>query len=511
MSPVGFDAGSLERSYAFLDDCPEDFLPPLVTLPIGALSERVRGLLDWREALLEGHLPPQSTWPPPEIAAPARQALSTLGLPRFCAGQPDLVDAVLHDLLSSFARGEDALRDEILARLRELEELERQHLQGVERARAQRERREPVAPGLDEHTRMRLQAQAEAEARAARRGAAADATVIAAWQEHARAWTEIVDVFGDLGQMLGRGWDLSRSVLRHTGWADLVRLRQLLERLPQIRDIIRTLGRMHESDAEEQVVDTVFVPVRRLEEERHEVRTPHLPHETRGIERSGEIARMLPAEAALLGHPQLRLLWHARRAERALLTYRVEGVEIERTLVEREVQQEVERRRPRPERGPIIAVLDTSGSMHGMPERVAKALVLEALRTAHEEKRPCYAYMFSGPGDIVEHELDLSPDGVGRLLAFLGESFGGGTDVGVLARVAARLHEQDWKKADVVFVTDGEWYAPPELLSDVARARAAGSRFHGVQIGNRGRTGLHTVCDPVHEFQDWARLGGWET
>jgi hypothetical protein len=25
-----------------------------------------------------------------------------------------------------------------------------------------------------------------------------------------------------------------------------------------------------------------------------------------------------------------------------------------------------------------------------------------------------------------------------------------------------------------------------------------------VQIGNRGRSGLHTVCDPIHVFQNWA-------
>ena len=28
------------------------------------------------------------------------------------------------------------------------------------------------------------------------------------------------------------------------------------------------------------------------------------------------------------------------------------------------------------------------------------------------------------------------------------------------------------------------------------------------QIGNRGRTGLHAVCDPVHIFTDWADVAG---
>ncbi|MBK8690951.1 MAG: hypothetical protein IPN17_01245 [Deltaproteobacteria bacterium] len=142
------------------------------------------------------------------------------------------------------------------------------------------------------------------------------------------------------------------------------------------------------------------------------------------------------------------------------MTYRVEGVVSERTWVERDALEEIRGPRPRPERGPIIAVIDTSGSMHGLPERVAKAIVLEALRTAHAERRRCLLYSYSGPGQVLKHELDLSPEGVGRLLKFLAMSFGGGNDeAGVMARVVARLKEAAWQKADVIFVSDGEWPA----------------------------------------------------
>ncbi len=37
--------------------------------------------------------------------------------------------------------------------------------------------------------------------------------------------------------------------------------------------------------------------------------------------------------------------------------------------------------------GPIIVCLDTSGSMQGPPETVAKALVLETMRGAHRQNR----------------------------------------------------------------------------------------------------------------------------
>ena len=227
---------------------------------------------------------------------------------------------------------------------------------------------------LDHETLRRLREQALQEA--LQQLSSADTDLLAAWCERARAWAEIADVFGDLGEMMGRGWDLSCGVLRHIGWLDLLRLHKLIEQLPQLREIIRALGRLHNAQGDESIAEKILVPVRRIEEEHREIRTPLIPAEMRGLERSGEIARMLPVEALTLGHPRMRMLWHARRAERALLTYRVEGIEIHRVQVECDGHQEIEGKRPRTERGPILALIDTSGSMHGLPEQVAKAIVL---------------------------------------------------------------------------------------------------------------------------------------
>lgn len=503
-----FEPNSLEKRYAFLDDCPAHLVGTVVTLPIGTLEERVRGVRRWQDSLLLGQLPPADTWPGAPLDVPIRRALESLGLMRFCKGQQELVDALLVDVLAALARQNAEFAGEVADRLRELEQLERVRQTDVEAKLSQREKRAARAVQLNEAALQRLREAARRDVSAREREA--DAELIGAWGERACAWAEIADVFGDLGEMLGRGWDLSIGVLKHTGWRDLVRLRALMESLPQLREIVRALGRLHATYEGTSVAETLLMPVRRLEEERILVPTPHVPAETRGIERSGEVTRMLPSEAAMLGHPKLRLLWHARRAERSLLTYRVEGVTTERTWVERETQIEIQGQRPRPERGPILAVVDTSGSMHGLPEQVAKAIVLEAVRTAHVEKRRCFLYAYSGPGQVLEYELDLSADGLGRLLQFLGFSFGGGNDeAGMMQTVVARLKEQEWRKADVVFVSDGEWPAPATLVQMVTKAKEDGTRFHGVQIGNRGRTGLHAICDPVHVFQDWAVAGGW--
>ena len=493
-----FQPRSLEHAYEALDRVPEGLVAPLVTLPVGRLSERVEGLLAWRTALLAGRLPELDSWPA-ALSAPSREGLIALGLARYCRGQPDLVDEVLADLLSAWRGLRQRHADRLRARLSELEALERERLAALEEPRALRE----------DDTR-RLEGEARADAEELLRGT--DAELVARWEKRVRLWSELSAVFDELGALLGRGRDLSHAILRHTGWAEVLRLRSLLQQLDPIRAVIAGLGRLQEDpdgEMEETLTETLFEPMTRWEEQLREVPTPSVPEETRGVCRAGEINRMLPAEAALLGHPKLRMLWHARRAERALLTYRVEGVDHERVWVEREepVGLERDRRAPRPQRGPILALIDTSGSMHGLPETVAKALVLEAMRTATRERRRCFLVAFSGPGQTETLELDLSAEGIGSLLEFLGRSFHGGTDLHAPLKTALdKLGEEGWARADVLLVSDGEFSTPSALMPRVDQQKEEGTRFHGVQIGNRGRTGLHAVCEPVHRFSDWAAL-----
>lgn len=504
--PGGFRARSLQHRYAFVDRCPEGLLPILLPLSFWTLERRVHWARAWWDLLLAGQLPSPDDWPDPEILQPAVRALSSLGIARFCKGQPDLVAEVMRSVVGAVARGEEELELDVARELRELETLERKRLVALKEPKGEEKDELSASPSLPPEVVERLRVAARARVRAVPRGL--DMALVEEWAERLRVWSELSGIFDDLGELLGRGQDLTCAVLRHAGWSDLVRLRKLIAGLPQVSEIVRTLGRLQQGGEQPSISELVFSPVRVLEEERRQVSTPLVPMETRGVQRSAEVARMLPAEAALLGHPRLKLLWHARRAESALATYLVEGTEERIELVESTRQLSSEKLNPREERGPVLVVLDTSGSMHGMPEAVAKALALEALRTAHSERRACFLYLYSGPGNIVELGLDLTADGIVRLLDFLGFTFGGGNDeTGVMARVVARLRQAEWKRADVLFVSDGEWAAPAALVEMVASARSSGVRFHGVQIGNVGTTGLHAICEPVHLFRDWVAMG----
>jgi hypothetical protein len=64
------------------------------------------------------------------------------------------------------------------------------------------------------------------------------------WSSRIAAWNSVYDVFGEMGRTFRLGWDLSRGVLKLTGWEDVVRIHNLIKRLPQISEIARTIGRL---------------------------------------------------------------------------------------------------------------------------------------------------------------------------------------------------------------------------------------------------------------------------
>lgn len=427
-------------------------------------------------------------------------------MPRYCRETPDLTDAVMLSIINEAlaadartARNADQLYRELVA----IEENRRQsHPIGGNEAKKK------AAPPLTQADKSKLRAQAEQQATASA-GEQAAAAMGAAWGARLRAWAAIEEVFGELGGMCGLGWDLSRTILRHTGWQDAKRLADLLKKLPQIKDVVRQLGRMQSTEKPDEtpILERLFGPVRRAPAELRDIDTPAVPHDTRGVERSGDIARMLPSEAILFMRPALRLLWHAKRAERALATYRVRGVQQERLVADDTGTEarDAERQKKKHDRGPIIVCLDTSGSMQGAPETVAKAVTLEAVRIAIAEKRACFLYAFSGPSQVAEFDLSANHGSVQALLEFLGCSFYGGTDVDEpLNRAITRVQSDRWSRADAIIVSDGEFPIPNETVDAVAAAtKSLGLRVHGLLIGSAHSPAMTSLCDPVHVFKDW--------
>jgi uncharacterized protein with von Willebrand factor type A (vWA) domain len=238
---------------------------------------------------------------------------------------------------------------------------------------------------------------------------------------------------------------------------------------------------------------------------------PDAPGELRGIRLSNRIEAMLGSEAALLRHPVARKLWRARRAEARLLTYDSQAVLLDRRPdPSTPPRQDIAPPEPQAlQRGPIILCLDTSGSMRGAPENIAKAVALQALRTAHAEQRACLLIAFGGPDELIERELAPTRDGLTALLGLMGQTFDGGTDVqGPIERAIERVHQARWASADLLIVSDGEFGCTPATLARLDEAREQlGLRVQGILVGDRETMGLMDVADDIFWLRDWRRHG----
>lgn len=317
---------------------------------------------------------------------------------------------------------------------------------------------------------------------------------------------ELADLLERLAKAVGMRPGLGRGMLRTLPREGLMELRSALDRVEQLEELIACLGRLQESrdDGLATMLERVgkFVP-REVEIERA---TPsERGPEIRGIERSGELARMVASEAALLTRPTLKKIWLARWAEQGLLTYHAPGVLTNRVKEKQTFEDGFEDRHRRADRGPIIVILDTSGSMSvGQANLVARALVVQMAAVASIEKRPFYLYNFSGAGDIVELELSFEGEGLMRLLAFASMSFDGGTFVDEpVRRACERIDEEGWRQADIAVISDGEFDVAAHCAKSVERARRASAmRLHGVRLGSG--SGFEALgCDVVHDVSVW--------
>ena len=156
----------------------------------------------------------------------------------------------------------------------------------------------------------------------------------------------------------------------------------------------------------------------------------------------------------------------------------------------------------------MVICLDTSGSMNGLPENIAKATVLECMKVAYKEKRRCYVYLFGSKNEISELELTLDASGFNELLNFLTMSFGGGTDPeGPLNKALDKSDTDEWYKADILLVSDGEFSVSSGLSRKINnRSEKQGLKLHGIQIGNSHQTAMSRICNPIHHFSEWIDL-----
>lgn len=172
------------------------------------------------------------------------------------------------------------------------------------------------------------------------------------------------------------------------------------------------------------------------------------PTEIHSITFGNDLGRVLPSELVALRNPLTKKLFYRKYIEGQLLQYELKGKE-------------------KVGKGPIIGLIDSSGSTHGAVEEFIKGTAMGLLDIALKEKRAFAVIFFSSkttPMKVIEFGVgENDPEKIYDLGTFY---MGGGTDFETPLDEAVKLLEKSvYNKADIVLLTDGECDVSDEWLN----------------------------------------------
>ncbi len=198
--------------------------------------------------------------------------------------------------------------------------------------------------------------------------------------------------------------------------------------------------------------------------------------ELHSIAMGREIERLLPSEVLKLR--KYKPIFHKDHYEGKLLHYDL-------------------KRREKEAKGPIVIALDLSGSMAGEKEQWAKAVSLATIDLAVKEKRSWAFIAFDAR--IKDVKVFKKPPKPEEVLEIMKIGASGGTNYELPLREAVKIieQEQDFTKADVLFISDGECNIQQEFLEEfVSFKRRRNVSVVGVLISGEPVV-MKEFCDEV--------------
>ena len=255
---------------------------------------------------------------------------------------------------------------------------------------------------------------------------------------------------------------------------------------PSLKEIVQTMGREQDKNLQEE--DSYIIrqiPLLLAGNTSHE--------EVDGIKVSDDLNMLFPSEVALLNDTNTELVFYHKYSSKQLQSFASKPPSIQKEKTEKK-----QINKPRLQEGPIIVCIDTSGSMKGEPEEIAKSLLLQILQMAKKKKRKCFLITFSVHTKILEIS---KPGQWHKVKEFLVKRFSGGTDgEQMLKDIINALNTKEYSMADALIISDFEFPYPfPDTRKSILKEQAKGTRFYGLQIGNR-HNGYKSLLDKVWEI-----------
>ncbi|MCL4855813.1 MAG: VWA domain-containing protein [Flavobacteriales bacterium] len=274
---------------------------------------------------------------------------------------------------------------------------------------------------------------------------------------------------------LGRLFDMSKGNWQRANFDILKRYAEFLKQDKALQQLAEMLGKMRQ--AEKEFEEEIFSNTAIKPEWKAEYASKA---DLIGIKESDDLSSLLPAETALLSDETLQSVFIKKFAEKKLQTFEYQA----KVLSFKEEEFQDKRQKEKEEaKGPFIICVDTSGSMHGTPETVAKTLCFAILKIAIRENRKCFLISFS-TGIETLNLTDLK-NSLDKIISFLSMSFHGGTDAAPAMHEALRqLESNDYKKADVLMISD---FVMPsfdkQTQAKIISAKENKTKFHSLVIG----------------------------
>lgn len=280
---------------------------------------------------------------------------------------------------------------------------------------------------------------------------------------------------GENEENRGKSWNLAKGLWHDTDFDILVHYTKLLQNDVSLKHLAEILGRARTSDEEIEEVKVMSI-MKAGKFVEYAAKS-----ELTGITESDDIGNVLPSELAVLATEGMETVFLKRFAEKKLQTFHYQSKIFD--CVDEEMQTIKVKK---VNKGPLILSIDTSGSMCGKPEEVAKVLAFAILKIALNENRKCYLITFSDNYKSIE--LEGWENSYKKLMRFLKKSFNGGTEMRPAMEEALRvLQTTDYKEADVLWVSD--FIANPfdsDFMEKINEAKANKTLFHSLTIGTDG-------------------------
>lgn len=251
---------------------------------------------------------------------------------------------------------------------------------------------------------------------------------------------------------------------------------------PTIKKIAAELGRVKDAIVKEEKESIEFVQPKFYTDIDDKSKT-----DIKGIEFTDDIPSAIPQELAL---SQLAPELFAKKfIDKELISHE----QIDKVLKSDDIVTLHERtvQRKYVDKGPIIICVDTSGSMSGEPETLAKSVLLAIQTIITNEERDCFLISFSTDIEVI----DLSDINVSMktVFEFISKGFNGGTDPDPALVYALALLKDNpkYKYADVLFISDFMLSFSDKIVKSIAKQQKDnGTRFVGLIIGEESNDGL---------------------